>query len=244
MLLILISHLLRLLYSRLHSPSCPSLPSYIKYSIPLSILVALCWTCFSSSLHLSCWGDQHQHSTPDVSQQCWVEVKDHLPQPGDNPSPASQDAAGLLWCRGALVAIGGQFTVHQNPQVLSAQLLWSWSAPSVYWYAGLFFLRCRSSHFPLLNFMRFLPAHFSSLPRSLWMAAQPSGVSATPSSFLVVVLVSTVFLKRPGDKGEERRLLRRWSGRPRTASLPLTLWNYRWTFGTIEIRADFIIASY
>ncbi|KAK4825450.1 hypothetical protein QYF61_027605 [Mycteria americana] len=39
-------------------------------------------------------------------------------------------------------------------------------------------------HFPLLNFMRFLSAHFSSLSRSLWMAVRPSGVSDTPPSFV------------------------------------------------------------
>ena len=39
--------------------------------------------------------------------------------------------------------------------------------------------------FPLLNSMRFPSAHFSSLLRSLWMEAQPSGVSATPPSFVL-----------------------------------------------------------
>jgi len=33
-----------------------------------------------------------------------------------------------------------------------------------------------------LNFMRFLSAHFSSLSRPLWMAAQPSVVSAASHS--------------------------------------------------------------
>lgn len=32
-------------------------------------------------------------------------------------------------------------------------------------------------HFPGLNFSGSLPVHFSSWPRALWMAAQPSGVS-------------------------------------------------------------------
>jgi len=31
--------------------------------------------------------------------------------------------------------------------------------------------------------MRFLPAHFSTLLRSLWMAAQPAGASVTLASF-------------------------------------------------------------
>ena len=33
--------------------------------------------------------------------------------------------------------------------------------------------------FPVLNFMRFPPARFSSLSKSLWMAAQSTSVSAT-----------------------------------------------------------------
>lgn len=45
---------------------------------------------------------------------------------------------------------------------------------------GLFLLRCRTWRF-LWSFMMFLPACFSSLSRSLWVAARPSGVSATPA---------------------------------------------------------------
>jgi len=35
-----------------------------------------------------------------------------------------------------------------------------------------------------LNLIRFLSAQLSSLSRSRWMAAQPSGVSTTPPSFV------------------------------------------------------------
>jgi len=66
----------------------------------------------------------------------------------------------------------------------SANLLSSWAAPSIYWCMGLSLPRCRTLHFPLLNCMRFLSAHFSSLLRSLWLAAKLSGVSATPHSFI------------------------------------------------------------
>lgn len=44
---------------------------------------------------------------------------------------------------------------------------------------------CRALQFSLLNFTRFLSAPFSSLSRFLWMAAQPSHISATPPSFLL-----------------------------------------------------------
>ncbi|KAK4807192.1 hypothetical protein QYF61_024312 [Mycteria americana] len=48
---------------------------------------------------------------------------------------------------------------------------------------GLFLPRGRTLPF-LLNLMRVLSAHFCSLSRSLWMAAQPSGISANPPSFV------------------------------------------------------------
>lgn len=56
--------------------------------------------------------------------------------------------------------------------------------PSMYWCKGLFFPRCRTLRF-LLNFTRFLPALFSSLSRSLWVAAWSSGLSAIPPSCAV-----------------------------------------------------------
>lgn len=47
------------------------------------------------------------------------------------------------------------------------------------WYSCLSHVLC-----PLLNCMRFPSGHFSSLLRSHWMAAQCSGVSASPPSFV------------------------------------------------------------
>lgn len=43
---------------------------------------------------------------------------------------------------------------------------------------------CRALHLPLLNFMRSPRAHFSSLTRSVWVAALPSSISATPPNFV------------------------------------------------------------
>lgn len=48
---------------------------------------------------------------------------------------------------------------------------------------GLFLPKCRTWHFPL-SFMRFWFACFSSLSLSTWMAAYPSGASATPPTFV------------------------------------------------------------
>ncbi|XP_066851872.1 lethal(3)malignant brain tumor-like protein 2 isoform X4 [Anser cygnoides] len=63
-------------------------------------------------------------------------------------------------------------------------LLSTRSASGVCWCLGLFLPRGRTLHFPVLNFTGFSSAHFSSLSRSLWMAAQPPGVSAAPPSFV------------------------------------------------------------
>ena len=76
-------------------------------------------------------------------------------------------------------------TLHSlTPRSLSTGLLSSRSAPSLYWCMGLFLPRCRTLHLPLLNFIRFLCAQLSSLYRSHWMPAQPSGVPATLPSFM------------------------------------------------------------
>ena len=66
----------------------------------------------------------------------------------------------------------------------SAKLLYSQEAPSMYWCLGLFRPCCRTLHFPFLNFMKFLSAHFSILLRSLWMAAWPFGLSVAPLSLV------------------------------------------------------------
>lgn len=51
----------------------------------------------------------------------------------------------------------------------------------MYWCWGLFLPRSRTLQFPLLNFLRLFSLHF---PSSLWVTAQPSGISATPPSFV------------------------------------------------------------
>ena len=114
-----------------------------------------------------------------------VEGEENLPRPaGHTPPNASQDAIGLLGSRGTLLA-HGQPVTHQHSQVpLSTELLSSRSAPSLYWCMGLFLPRCRTLPLPWLNLIRFLSAQLSSLSRSVWMAAQPAGVSTTPPSFV------------------------------------------------------------
>ena len=69
---------------------------------------------------------------------------------------------------------------------------------------GLFLPMCRTLHLPLLNLIRFLSAQLSSLSRSRWMAAQPSGVSTTPPS-----LVSSANLLMVHFNSSSRSLLKK-----------------------------------
>lgn len=64
-------------------------------------------------------------------------------------------------------------------QCFSAKLISSWFVSSLWWWMRLFLPRCRALHFPLLEIMRLLLTYFSSLPRSLWKAAQPFSLSIT-----------------------------------------------------------------
>lgn len=56
--------------------------------------------------------------------------------------------------------------------------------PALYWCPGLLIRRCRPWHFPLLSFMRFPSAHFSSLWRFFWMLVQHTVFSVTHPSFV------------------------------------------------------------
>jgi len=82
----------------------------------------------------------------------------------------SQDISSLLCGKDALLA-HVQLGVHQDPRVLFCQAVFQLVGPQP---CMGFFLP--TLHLPLLNCMAFLSALFSSLLRSLWMAAQPSGV--------------------------------------------------------------------
>lgn len=74
--------------------------------------------------------------------------------------------------------------VHHNPQLLFYKaLLYPVSSQSVP-LEGLCQPNCRTLHLPLLNFVRSPRAHFSSLTRSVWVAALPSSVSATPPNLV------------------------------------------------------------
>ena len=84
----------------------------------------------------------------------------------------------------------------RTPRSFSAKLLSSWVALSIYWCMGLFFPRCRTLQFSLLNFMRSLSTHFPSLSRSLlrdnpfYITLEPMRTAndGTPNVFVYVHL--------------------------------------------------------
>ncbi|KAK4810721.1 hypothetical protein QYF61_007695 [Mycteria americana] len=118
----------------------------------------------------------HHHSLGSAIQPVLYPAKSTPVQ-----AMSTQDTVNLLCGKGTLLA-HVQLGVHQD---LLCKAAFQLGGPQhVYWCMGLFLPWCRTWHFPLLNCMRFLSAHFSSLSRSLWMAAQPSGISATPPSFV------------------------------------------------------------
>lgn len=85
-------------------------------------------------LGVQCWT---QHSRYIL--QCWVEGKDHFPQPAASAPPrADLDVVCLICHRGLLLACG-QFVVHQDP--FSAKQLFRQSALRLYQCPGLLLLR-------------------------------------------------------------------------------------------------------
>lgn len=115
------------LQSALRANAALSLSSHIKFPNSFVVFVALCGTC-SSMLFMDI-GDRAGHSTPGLSQLCWVEEKDLLsPSAGSDQPKAAQEPVGLVCDRGTLMA-GGQLGVHQDPWVLLCQAAFQLASP-------------------------------------------------------------------------------------------------------------------
>lgn len=114
---------------------------------------------------------------------CWVAGDKNFPHLllfiHHAPVHKVQDSVGRLRCQGTLPA-HAQLALHQDAQVLSRELLRRLSVPNLSHCQGLFLPRCRTQHLFLLNFTRFLSAHFSSLSRSTWTAALTLSLSICP----------------------------------------------------------------
>lgn len=76
------------------------------------------------------------------------------------------------------------FSSTNMPKSFFMWLLSVHSSPSLYWYQGLPWSRCRTLHLTLLNFTRLIWILFSSLSRSLWRASLISVISAASRSFV------------------------------------------------------------
>lgn len=109
-----------------------------------------------------------------------------------------QDAIGLLCHEGTLLAYV-QLVFHKEIQIFFCQAASQSVSSSLYWCLGWFFLRGRTLHFPLMNFMRFLSLYFSSLPKLLWMAALPPSISITPPSLVSSMNLSRVHYIIPSE---------------------------------------------
>lgn len=95
---------------------------------------------------------------------------------GNSLSNAAQDTINLLCARAPFWLL---FNLVSTRMSFSVNLLSSWAAPSMSWCLGLFLPRCRI--LPLLNSVRFLSPHFSSLQGpSGWQHIHSSGIAASP----------------------------------------------------------------
>lgn len=106
---------------------------------------------------------------PGILHQHWVEGKDHLLQPAVNTLPsAHHDTIGLLCFKGTVLA-HGQLGVYLDPWGFFCHAALQLVSPQ-HGMVHRVIPRPRAWHFPFLNFMTFLPAHFSSLLKSLYTA--------------------------------------------------------------------------
>jgi len=84
------------------------------YSSPLTILVGFCWTCCTFTVLLTLDSLKLDVVLQIWSQKCCAKGKDPLPwTAGYAAVRAPQDAVGLLYCKGALLALV-QLSVHRD----------------------------------------------------------------------------------------------------------------------------------
>lgn len=144
------------------------------------------------------WKSRTGCSTPDAASPA-ASREDYLPRPAGVAFPnAAQDTVDPFCHKDALL-VHGRLLSTSTPWFFLAKLLSNRLVFTMYWYLGLFLLRCRTFHFLLFNFMRVFSFQFFSLLMS-WRAGQPCWVSATlPScvSSANLLRVHSVPLSRP-----------------------------------------------
>ena len=156
------------------------------------IFVALHWTPSRSSLSFLNWGAQNgtQNSWCGHTRTEWR---------GRTTSLNLLAIFFVIHLRRPLAFLATRAHCWLMVSLLSARTpmsfyseLSSRSAPNLYCCMQLFLPRYRTLRLLLLEIFRFLSAQLTSLYRSCWMAAQPSGASATIPSF-----VSSVHSEHP-----------------------------------------------
>lgn len=154
-----------------------------RFSSPLIIFTALCWTGNGVSLPLLYCNAQTQQSRFRRAQKrksvCSFSLQVILLQPMRQL---------------AFFATGAQTAVL----FVSAELLSRQRAPSMDGCLGLLLPRRETGHFPLLNFSMLLSSPFSSLLSSFWMAAQPFGLWRTLSLYHQQICWGCTVAHHPG----------------------------------------------
>lgn len=109
----------------------------------------------------------------------------------------AQDHADLLCCQSSLLA-PVYLAIHKDPQILSSRAPPQPIRSQPMSLEGFFPLKCKTLQLSLLNFLRFLLAHFSSMSRLLWMKAQPLRVLPCCPNFVSLENLTRVQLSPPG----------------------------------------------
>jgi len=171
-----------LLFPRLTSPSCPSLPSQQSVSSP-QIIAGASSGPSPPAPGLSCAeGSRAGHRTPGGVSPEQSRGAESPPSPCAHAAgDAAQGMVGLVGCQQSLQG-HVDLLISQHPQVLLHR-----AAPNPFSAQLVFVLGIvLTLHLALLNVMRFAQAHLSNLSGQLWMASLPSSVSTAPHSLVLL----------------------------------------------------------
>lgn len=167
------------LFSRLNKPAFLSVSSCIMCS---SIQTSE-WPSTELPPACPCLSDTWQPRpgpAPDVSHQCWAEVKDPFTELAGIGLPlAAWYAVGFQHWEGTLL-FHGQLVVHQDPQTYFCQAAFQLVGLEPSLVLAVIPSLGRILRFPSWILMKFLSAHFSCLMRFLWIAALLSHLLTVP----------------------------------------------------------------
>lgn len=139
--------------------------------------MAYCWMLSTMSLFTVPLWTSELSTVPGVAWTVLSEGCEGSPWPAGSILPnSSQDAVGLL-CSTLLPHVPSD--VHQDLQSLFCQAAFQLDAPKHNLVHGFVPPQMQKIAVFLVNFMKFMSTHFSSLLRYLWMTAEPFGISAT-----------------------------------------------------------------